>query len=85
MQTRTLLPVVLVVTVVAAGCGGRDAKPTARMEVVGADDYCFGGPDCDEVPAEMPVPADAYITCSSPTATRASSMSSIRPTRSATR
>jgi hypothetical protein len=145
MQTRTLVPVVLVVTVVAAGCGGRDASPTAsqpssnpatsatggsatgspeggasgaglfttpvpwtknvadapssersdaiiaalanaggwgndnvlqtdfaipiffadantpRMEVVGADDYCYGGPDCDEVPAEMPVPADAYI------------------------
>jgi hypothetical protein len=140
MQTRTLLHAVLVVTVVAAGCGGRDAKPTAsqqssnpatsatgipeggasgaalfttpmpwtknvadapssersdaiiaalvnaggwgndnvlqtdfaipiffadadspRMEVVGTDEYCFGGPDCDDVPAEMPVPADAYI------------------------
>jgi hypothetical protein len=32
-----------------------------RMEVVGADEYCYGGPDCDDVPAEMPVPADAYI------------------------
>jgi hypothetical protein len=32
-----------------------------RMEVVGADDYCYGGPDCDAVPAEMPVPADAYL------------------------
>jgi hypothetical protein len=31
------------------------------MEVVGTDEYCFGGPDCDDVPAEMPVPADAYI------------------------
>jgi hypothetical protein len=31
------------------------------MEVVGADEYCYGGPDCDDVPAEMPVPADAYI------------------------
>ncbi|MDT5328404.1 MAG: hypothetical protein QOF25_5556 [Mycobacterium sp.] len=140
MQTRTLLPAVLVVTVVAVGCGGGDAKPAAsqpssnrstsatgspgggasgaglfttpapwttnvagapssersdaiiaalanaggwgnddvlqtdfaipiffadantpRMEVVGTDDYCYGGPDCDEVPAEMPVPADAYI------------------------
>src|ERR1700704_6576800 len=29
MQTRMLLPAVLVVTVVAAGCGGGDAKPTA--------------------------------------------------------
>ena len=137
MQTRSLLPVVLVVTVVAAGCGGRDAKPTAsqppssrstsatasadggasgaglfttpvpwtknvadapssersdaiiaalvnaggwgndnvlqtdfaipiffadadspRMEVIGNGDYCFGGPDCDDVPAEMPVPAN---------------------------
>jgi hypothetical protein len=135
-----LLPGVLVVTVVAVGCGGGDAKPTAsqqpssrststtegydggasgaglfttpvpwtkavadapssersdaiitalvnaggwgndnvlqtdfaipiffadantpRMEVVGTDEYCFGGPDCDDVPAEMPVPADAYI------------------------
>jgi hypothetical protein len=140
MQTRMLRPGVLVVTVVAAGCGGGDAKPTAsqpssnpsssttassesgaaeaglfttpvpwtkavadaptaersdaiiaalndaggwgndnvlqtdfaipiffadantpRMEVVGADEYCYGGPDCDDVPAEMPVPADAYI------------------------
>jgi hypothetical protein len=34
---------------------------TPRMEVVGADEYCYGGPDCDDVPAEMPVPADAYI------------------------
>lgn len=34
---------------------------TPRMQVVGNDDYCFGGIDCDAVPAEMPVPADAYI------------------------
>ena len=27
-----------------------------RMKIVGLDDYCYGGPDCDEVPAEMPVP-----------------------------
>lgn len=38
---------------------------TPRMEVVGSDDYCYGGPDCDAVPAEMPVPTDAYIEGSS--------------------
>lgn len=38
---------------------------TPRMEVVGTDDYCYGGPDCDDVPAEMPVPSDAYIEGSS--------------------
>jgi hypothetical protein len=32
---------------------------TPRMQVVGTDDYCFGGPACDSVPAQMPVPADA--------------------------
>jgi hypothetical protein len=31
MQTRMLLPAVLVVTVVAAGCGSGDAKPTASQ------------------------------------------------------
>lgn len=34
---------------------------TPRMPVIGNDDYCYGGNACDEVPAEMPVPADAYI------------------------
>ena len=34
---------------------------TPRLQVVGTDDYCFGGPDCDAVPAEMPVPEDANI------------------------
>jgi hypothetical protein len=38
---------------------------TPRMNVVGGDDYCFGGPDCDPVPAQMPVPADANIEGSS--------------------
>jgi hypothetical protein len=38
---------------------------TPRMEVVGAEDYCFGGPDCDSVPAQMPVPENAYIEGSS--------------------
>jgi hypothetical protein len=35
------------------------ATPTAQ--VVGAGEYCFGGPDCDAVPATMPVPADATV------------------------
>jgi len=34
---------------------------TPRVQVVGAEDYCFGGPDCDRVPARMPVPAGAYF------------------------
>ena len=34
---------------------------TPRLQVVGTDDYCFGGPDCDAVPAEMPVPENANI------------------------
>lgn len=34
---------------------------TPRMEVVGRDEYCYGGPDCDDVPAEVPVPSNAYI------------------------
>jgi hypothetical protein len=34
---------------------------TPRMQVVGIEDYCGGGPDCDDVPAEMPVPEGAYI------------------------
>ena len=32
-----------------------------RMSVVGIEDYCGGGPDCDTVPTQMPVPADANI------------------------
>lgn len=38
---------------------------TARMEVVGTQDYCYGGPDCDKVPAQMPVPVNANIEGSS--------------------
>lgn len=38
---------------------------TPRVRVIGTEDYCFGGPDCDSVPAEMPVPADAYFEGSS--------------------
>lgn len=38
---------------------------TPRVQVVGADEYCFGGPDCDEVPAQMPVPQDANFEGSS--------------------
>jgi hypothetical protein len=34
---------------------------TPRMDVVGIEDYCGGGPDCDSVPTQMPVPADATI------------------------
>lgn len=32
---------------------------TPRMQVVGIENYCGGGPDCDPVPAEMPVPENA--------------------------
>lgn len=38
-------------------------SPKAR--VVGIEDYCGGGPDCDSVPAQMPLPAKAYIEGSS--------------------
>lgn len=38
---------------------------TPRMQVVGTEDYCFGGPACDAVPAEMPVPENANIGGSS--------------------
>ena len=34
---------------------------TPRARVTGIDDYCYGGPDCDEVPAQIPVPADANM------------------------
>lgn len=37
-------------------------ESSPRLQVVAnPDEYCFGGPDCDEVPAEMPVPADATV------------------------
>jgi hypothetical protein len=36
-----------------------------RRTVVGIEDYCGGGTDCDAVPAEMPIPASAYIEGSS--------------------
>ena len=32
-----------------------------RVEVVGSDQYCYSGPDCDTVPSTMPVPADATV------------------------
>ena len=32
---------------------------TPRRDVVGTDDYCYGGNACDSVPAQMPVPDDA--------------------------
>src|ERR1700754_4302146 len=38
---------------------------TPRMEIVGTQDYCYGGPDCDSVPAQMPVPEGANIEGSS--------------------
>ncbi len=34
---------------------------TPRVEVTGTEDYCYGGQDCDSVPAQMPVPVDANI------------------------
>lgn len=34
---------------------------TPRREVIGTEDYCFSGPDCDGVPAQMPVPEGANI------------------------
>jgi hypothetical protein len=38
---------------------------TPRAQVVGTDDYCYGGPDCDGVPAQMPLPANANFEGSS--------------------
>jgi hypothetical protein len=38
---------------------------TPRVRVVGTSDYCYGGPDCDSVPAQMPVPTNANIEGSS--------------------
>lgn len=32
-----------------------------QVPVVGVDDYCYGGPDCDDVPATMPIPANAHL------------------------
>lgn len=34
---------------------------TPRMRVVGIENYCGGGPDCDAVPAEMPMPENANV------------------------
>ena len=36
-------------------------KATKRVEVTGVEEYCFGGPACDPVPAQMPLPDGAYI------------------------
>jgi hypothetical protein len=36
-----------------------------KVQVVGTEEYCFGGPDCDSVPAQMPVPQNANIEGSS--------------------
>jgi hypothetical protein len=37
-------------------------ESSPRVQVVAnPDEYCFGGPDCDTVPAEMPVPVDATV------------------------
>jgi len=41
-----------------------DSK-TPRVQVVGTEDYCYGGPDCDAVPAQMPVPTNANMEGSS--------------------
>ena len=38
---------------------------TPRVEVVGTEDDRYGGPDCDSVPTQMPVPEDANIEGSS--------------------
>jgi serine/threonine protein kinase len=32
-----------------------------KMKVVGTENYCDGAPDCDSLPAEIPVPADATV------------------------
>lgn len=34
---------------------------TPRMTVDGTSPYCFGGPDCDDVPLQMPIPTGANI------------------------
>jgi hypothetical protein len=38
---------------------------TPQVQVVGIEDYCYGGPDCDSVPAQMPLPQNANIEGSS--------------------
>lgn len=38
---------------------------TTRSEVIGTDDYCYGGNACDSVPAQLPVPDGANIEGSS--------------------
>ncbi|MEJ2861640.1 hypothetical protein [Actinomycetospora flava] len=37
------------------------APDTPRMTVTGTPEYCYGGVDCDPVPADMPVPAGAVM------------------------
>ena len=34
---------------------------TPRVPVVGIEDYCYGGPDCDDVPSDIPVPEGASV------------------------
>jgi hypothetical protein len=34
---------------------------TPRVQVVATENYCDGGPDCDSVPAQMPLPQNANI------------------------
>jgi hypothetical protein len=39
-----------------------EADPsTPKVNVVAAEEYCYGGPDCDAVPTTMPIPANATI------------------------
>jgi hypothetical protein len=39
-----------------AGGWGNENVLQMRTTVTGREDYCFGGPDCDPVPVEVPVP-----------------------------
>jgi hypothetical protein len=34
---------------------------TPKTQVVAAGEYCYGGPDCDELPASMPIPTNATV------------------------
>src|SRR3984893_12734630 len=40
-------------------------RNTPRVQVTGTDEYCYGGPDCESVPAQMPLPTNAYFEGSS--------------------
>jgi len=40
-------------------------RTAPRVQVVGMDDYCYGGRDCDTVPAHLPLPTNAYFEGSS--------------------